>query len=210
MNPRRTAMLLMLAGSPAWGQPAPVTAPAAPPAGPVKRIFLPPPIKWDNAMLNFSSALQQTATDFANLTGGLAFGMSLAQVNALLPDPYPGLVWADLPLANEYPGEARYFGVPLDRAGPLRMNPTGCIGAASYLVLLFTRQGLFRLSYRLIADRNCPDTNEAAQSIFARFVPITQAVAMSARYRTGNAQVVDVTDPTVGYMAPVRWRQVSN
>jgi hypothetical protein len=33
---------------------------------------------------------------------------------------------------------------------------------------------------------------------------------MSARYRTGNAQVVDVTDPTVGYMAPVRWRQVSN
>lgn len=200
-------MLLMLATSPAWGQPAPVTAPAGPPA---KRIFLPPPIKWDNTMLNYSSALQQTATDFANLTGGLAFGMSPSQVNALLPDPYPGLAWVGLPLANEYPGDARYFGVPLDRAGPLRMDPTGCTGAASYLVLLFTSQGLFRLSYRLIADKSCPDTNEAAQSIFARFVPITQAVVMSARYRTGNAQVVDVTDPTVGYMAPVRWRQVSN
>jgi hypothetical protein len=90
------------------------------------------------------------------------------------------------------------------------MDPTGCTGAGSYLVLLFTSNGLFRLSYRLTADRDCADTNEAAQAIFARFVPITQAVAMSTRYRTGNAQVVDVTDPTVAYMASVRWRQVSN
>jgi len=104
----------------------------------------------------------------------------------------------------------RYVGVSLDRAGPLRMDPAGCTGAGSYLVLLFTSQGLVRLSYRLIADKGCTDTNEAAQSIFAQFVPITQAVAMSTRYRTGNAHVVDVTDPIVGYMAPVRWRQVSN
>lgn len=210
MDARRTAMLLMLAASQAYAQPAPTPAAPEPSSGPVKRIFLPPPVQWDNAMLNFSSALQQTATDFANLTGGLAFGMSAAQVNASLPDPYPGLSWTDLPLANEYPGEVRYFGVPLDRAGALRMNPTGCTGGTSYLVLLFTDKGLFRLSYRLIADKGCTDTNEAAQSIFARFVPITQAVVMSARYRTGNAQVVDVTDPTVAYMASVRWRQVSN
>jgi hypothetical protein len=90
------------------------------------------------------------------------------------------------------------------------MDPAGCTGSASYLVLLFTRQGLFRLSYRLIADKGCTDTDEAAQSIFARYVPITQAVVMSARYRTGSAQVVDVTDPTVGYLASTRWRQVSN
>jgi hypothetical protein len=211
MGPRRTAMLLMLAASQACAQPAPsVIAPPAANVGSVKRIFLPPPVQWDNAMLNFSPALQQTATDFANLTGGLAFGMSPTEVNARLPDPYPGLVWSDLPLANEYPGEVRYFGVPFDRAGPLRMDPTGCTGGTSYLVFLFTRQGLFRLSYRLIADKDCTDTNDAAQSIFARYVPITQAVVMSTRYRTGNAHVVDVTDPTTGYLAPTRWRQVSN
>ncbi|HEX4367852.1 MAG TPA: hypothetical protein VH023_13535 [Rhodopila sp.] len=218
MNPRRIAMLLMSVASPALMGPVStwpalaqqVPATAGPSAEPVERILLPPPIQWDNGMLNFSPALPQTARDFANLTGGLAFGMSPAQVNALLPDPYPGLAWSDLPLANEYPGEVRYFGVTLDRAGPLRMDPVGCTGAGSYLVLLFTSNGLFRLSYRLIADKNCTDTNAAAQSIFARFVPITQAIAMSTRYRTGNANVVEVTDPTVAYMAFVRWRRVSN
>ena len=86
MSPRRTAMLLMLAASPACAQPAATPVlPAA--AGSVERIFTPPPVQWDNAMLSFRPALQQTATDFANLTGGIAFGMSPGQVNALLPDP---------------------------------------------------------------------------------------------------------------------------
>jgi hypothetical protein len=212
MGPCRTALLLMLAASQASAQPAaaPVIAPPAASPEPAKRIFVPPPVQWDNAMLSFRPALQQTATDFANLTGGLAFGMSPAQVNARLPDPLPGLSWNDLPMANEYPGEVRYFGVPVNRIGSLRVDAAGCSGAGSYLVLLFSSRGLFRLSYRLIADKGCADTDEAAQAIFARYVLIGQTVAMSARYRTGKAAVVDITDPTAGYLIPTRWRQGIN
>jgi hypothetical protein len=217
MDVRRTAFLLMLAASTASAQP-PATQPpttsaaldaqARGPSGdPVKRIFTPPPVQWDNAMLSFRPALPQTATDFANLTGGIAFGMSPAEVNAHLPDPYPGLSWETLAMANEYPGEVRYFGAPIDRTGSLGTAPGACSGAASYLVFLFTSNGLFRLSYRLTADKSCTDTDEAAQAVFARYVPISQAVAMSVRYRTGTTNVVDITDPTAITMTPVRWRQ---
>jgi hypothetical protein len=205
IGPRRLAMLLVLAAGHASAQPASSAG-----AVPVKRIFLPPPVQWDISMLSFRPALQQTATDFANLTGGLAFGMSPAAVNALLPDPYPGLSWSGLPMANEYPGEVRYFGAPIDRVGALRMGLTACPGGASYVVFLFTSNGLFRLSYRLIADKTCADTNEAAQAVFARYVPISQSVAISVRYQTGKTEVVDITDPTAGYLIPTRWQQAVN
>jgi hypothetical protein len=213
MGPRRTAMLLMLAASPACAQPAAApaaAASAAPRPEPAKPIFLPPPLQWDSAMASSRPALQQTATDFANLTGGIAFGLSPSQVNVRLPDPYPGLSWDRLPAANEYPGEVRYFGVPLERAGTLRMGLAECAGAGSYVVLLFTGNGLFRLSYRLTPDRTCTDTNAAAQAIFARYVTIGETVALSVRYRTGATQVVDVTDPTAGYLIPTRWHQETN
>jgi hypothetical protein len=214
MGPRRIAMLLMLAASQACAQPAASPAASPPPPNPsgepVKRIFVPPPVQWDNAMLSFRPALPQTAADFASLTGGITFGLSPSQVNARMPERYPNLSWNDLPLANEYPGEVRYFGLPIDRAGPLRPDFGGCPGRTSYVVLLFSEKGLFRLSYRLIADNGCADTNEAAQAIFAHYVPIGQTVAMSARYRTGRTQVVDVTDPTAGYLIPTRWRQGAN
>lgn len=218
MGLRRIAMLLMLAASQACAQPAPTaptqSAPAAPAltasSAPGRRIFVPPPVQWDNAMSTFRPALQQGATDFANLTGGLAFGMGPVAVNAKLPDPYPGLSWNGLPMANEYPGEVRYFGAPIDRVGILRTGITACTGAASYLVFLFNGNGLFRLSYRLTPDRTCADTNEAAQEVFARYVPVGQTVALSVRYRTGKTQVVDVTDPTAGYLIPTRWGQGIN
>jgi hypothetical protein len=211
MGPRRTAMLLMLAASQACAQPvAPPVATLPTGAEPARRILLPPPIQWDNAMLSFRPALQQTASDFAILTGGIAFGMSPSRVNARLPEPYPNLSWDELQLANEYPGEVRYFGVPLDRAGALRTGLTGCPGAASYVVLLFNDKGLFRLSYRLTADKTCTDTGQAAQSIFARYVPIDQGLALTIRYRTIRTQVVDVTDPTAGYLTPIRWHQAVN
>jgi hypothetical protein len=217
MGPRRTAMLLILAAGPACAQPAastPIPAPPAatspaPPAAitPAGRILLPPPLQWDSAMQSFRPALQQTATDFATLTGGLAFGMSPASLNTTLPQPLPTLSWNNLTLANEYPGEARYVGIPLAAAGTLRMDLTACTGTASYLVFLFNPNGLLRLSYRLAADKSCPDTNEAAQQIFSHYVPLGPRVAFSVRYRTGKTQVVDVTDPTAGYVMAVRWRQ---
>lgn len=213
MGPRRIAMLLTLAAGPACAQPAsppPVPAPtnATPPQ--TRRIFLPPPLQWDSEMLSYRPALQQTAADFANLTGGLAFGMSPTQINAKLAEPYPGMSWGALTLANEYPGEVRYFGVPIAAAGKLRMDVTACTGAGSYIVFLFSTTGLFRLSYRLLTDKTCDDTNDAAQQIFGRYVPLAQSVAGSVRYRAGRTQVVDITDPSAGYLTPIRWRQGFN
>jgi hypothetical protein len=206
MDPRVISVLLVIAAGPALAQQA---------AAPAKRIFTPPPLQWDHAMLSFRPALQQTATDFANLTGGMAFGMSPTEVNARLPDPYPGLSWSGLPIANEYPGEVRYFGAPIERAGPLRMDLKACAGATSYVVFLFSSRGLFRLSYRLSSDPvakvgGCADTVEAARELFARYVPLGQTVALSVRYRTGKTEVVDVSDPTAGYLIPTRWRQGIN
>jgi hypothetical protein len=202
-------MLLMLAAGPACAQPAPPPPQAAPVAetGSGQHILLPPPLQWDNAMLSYHSALQQSATDFLNLTGGLAFGMSPSALNAKLPEPYPDLSWAGLALANEYPGEARRFGVPIRAAGALRMDVSACTGATSYLVFLFKANGLFRLSYRLTPDKTCTDTNEAARQIFARYIPLGPSVAYSVRYRTGKTQVVDITDPAADTLVPVRWRQ---
>ena len=195
MGSRRTAMLLMLVAAPLCAEPA------------AKPIFTPPPMQWDKAMLSYRPALQQTAADFANLTGGIAFGMSPGDLNAKLPEPYPGLSWNALALANEYPGEVRYFGVPLTAGGVLRMDVASCPGSASYIVFMFSPKGLFRVSYRLVADKVCVDTNAAAQEIFGRYVLIGQGVALSLRYRTGKTEVVDISDPTAGFLIPVRWRQ---
>lgn len=194
-------MMLGLLAGPAFAQPA-----DAPPT----HIYQPPPVRWDNKMLSFRSALQQTPTDFANLTGGIAFGKSATEINASLPDPLPGLVWNGLPMANEYAGEVRYFGVPFDSAGSLRMDIQACTGAASYVVFLFKGTALFRFSYRLLADKACPDTSEAARQIFERYVPIGPGVALSVRYHTGTTEVVDITDPNAGYLIPTRWRQGIN
>lgn len=217
MWPGRTAMLLILAAGQACAQTAPKVETRTAPlptqtesARPVKRIFVPPPVQWDNAMVSFGPALQQTSSDFGILTAGITFGMTAAQVNARLADPYPGLSWNGLPMANEYPGEVRYLGLPMASAGALRMGLTACVGRSSYVVFLFSRNGLFRLSYRLFTDKACADTSQAAQEIFARIVPIGQIVALSVRYQSGTTQIVDITDPTAGYLIPTRWRQGSN
>lgn len=203
MGPNRIALLLMLGAGQAYAQTPAATAVTTS----TRPIFLPAPVQWDVDMLSFHPALSQTASDFANLTGGLAFGMSAADLNATLPDPYPGMSWNALTLANEYPGEVRYFGVPIAAVGALRMGMTACAGSGSYLVFLFRREGLFRLSYRLVADKTCADPNPAAEQIFGRYVTLGQQVALSVRYRAGTSQVVDITDPTAGYLTSVRWRQ---
>jgi hypothetical protein len=210
MAPRRTAMLLLLAASQVCGQPAAMLLAATVPPEAVKPIFVPPPMQWDQSISGFRPALQQTPDDFYNLTGGVAFGMSPAALNARLPDPYPVMSWNALAMANEYPGEARYFSTPIPGAGPLRMGAAACTGATSYLVFLFSSRGLFRLSYRLIADKNCTDTGDAAREIFARYVTIGQTVALSVRYKTGRAEIVEITDPLAGYLNPIRWRQGGN
>lgn len=172
------------------------------------RIFSPPPTRWDRPMINGAPALHQGQSDLVALTGGVFFGLLPREVNALLPAPTPGIGWGMLPQAAEFPGDVRYFWVPFQDAGPLRMGSKRCVGAGSYLVFLFTEKGLFRLSYRLVPDRACPSVNETARDVFGRYVTIDSRVALTMRYRTGSAEVVDVTDPGASFLIPVRWYQV--
>lgn len=199
------ALPLLLAAAPAFAQLLPPPVPQAPPAP--LHILLPPPVQWTHDMLNYTPALRQTGSDLANLTNGVKFGMTPEELNATLPDPLPRQQLADLPLANEYPDEVHYFGVPIAAAGGLRMNVAACMGNGSYVVFLFSSKGLFRISYRLVSDKSCPDTSRAARAVLAAYVPLGLSVALSSRYRTVSTEVVDITDPGASFLIPVRWHQ---
>ena len=203
MGWREIVLLLMLASARAGAQPPVVSG--ADVTG--RTIFLPPPVRWDSAMLSNRPVARQTPMDFANVTGGLAFGLSPATLNGRLAKPYPGLAWNALSLAAEYADDVRAFALTLDAANPLRAAVTACTGQRASVVLLFSRRGLFRLSYRLPEDQGCPDTGEAARQILGRYVPVSQSVALSMRYRSGATEVVDITDPAAGELISTRWRQ---
>jgi hypothetical protein len=177
--------------------------PAAP--AETKRIFIIPPSQWDHTMSRDQPAQVLGPSDLANLTGGLVFGLSPGEVNAKLPTPSPGIEWATLPSANEYPDDVRYFWVRLDAVREPRDGISGCVGANSYIVFLFRSRGLFRISWRLLPDNDCSSTRAAAEDIYARYLTIDGAVALTTRYRAGNAEAVEVTDPTVDYLIPYRW-----
>jgi hypothetical protein len=174
------------------------------------RIYLPPPLQWDIAMFTPKPALQQMASDFGLLTGGIVFGMTPGAANARLPNPLPSQTWNTLQSANEYPGEVRYFWLRLNDLPGWLGPATGCIGDASYVVFLFSPRGLFRLSFRLLPDPSCSDTTDAALRLFARYVTIGPTVALSVHYRTRDAQVVDVTDPSASFLIPTRWQMSGN
>jgi hypothetical protein len=206
----RAAALALLAAAlarPAAAQPQAAPAGTQPPAAASIRILQPPPVQWERTMLTNRPALDQSAADFARMAGGIAFGMIPAEVNARLPDPYPGLSWSALPVAGEFTGEVRYFWARLDGAAPLLAGLDHCAGAGSTVVFLFTSRGLFRLSYRFLPDKACPDVSEAARDILARYVTLGRGVALSTRYRTRVTEVVDITDPAAGALLPVRYRQ---
>jgi len=171
-----------------------------------KRIMITPPLQWDSDMAAFRPALHQTASDFGYATGGILFGMTAPEVNQLLPDPAPGLTWAGLPPANEYPEEIRYFWVRMDGAGTLRAAAELCDGSESHIVFLFRARGLFRLSYRFIPDETCPDVTRAVDAVFDRYTRLGLDIARSVHYRNGRVEVVDISDPAAAYLIPIRWR----
>jgi hypothetical protein len=145
------------------------------------------------------------SSDLANLTGGIVFGLSPSEVNAKLPIPAPGVEWADLPFAGEYPDEVRYFWVRLDAARQPRDGIDPCAGANSYVVFLFRNRALFRISWRLLPDAACPSTHPAAEDIYARYLAIDGAAVVASHYRAGKAEVVEITNPNVDYLMPYRW-----
>jgi hypothetical protein len=144
-------------------------------------------------------------TDIGNLTGGIVFGLSPIEVNGRLPAAAPGIEWADLPFANEYPDDVRYFWVRLDAMRELRDGITACAGANSYVVFLFRPRGLFRISWRLLPDDDCPSPRAAAEDIYARFLAIDRAASLATHYRAGRAEAVEITDPNASYLTPYRW-----
>ncbi len=206
---RRPAFALMLLAplgvvAPTWAAPA-WTAPGQAPDA-VLHILVPPPTKWDHQMLATHPALNQTVSNFKAITGGIAFGMPPAGVNAKLPVPEPGIAWTSLPQATEFQDDVRYFWTRLDGVHELRAGATACAGAGSYIVFLFQQRGLFRVSYRLTPDAACPNVAAAADEIFGRYVGIAQDIAQSVHYRVGTMEVVDITDPTAGELVGVRWQ----
>ncbi|HXT79389.1 MAG TPA: hypothetical protein VN702_07490 [Acetobacteraceae bacterium] len=183
------------------------TAPALPVRAqqPAKRILAMPALQWDSTLSSFHTARHQTIADFSALTGGVGFGMSPSEVDNALADPLHGVSWDSLPKSADFTDDIRSFQLPLARAAGLRTGIAGCTGTDSTVVLLFRRQGLFRISYRFFPDASCRDVSGAASDIFARFVGIDRSVALAVHYRTGSADVVDVNDPGVSYLVPIRW-----
>jgi hypothetical protein len=172
-----------------------------------KRLLAVPPIQWDVGGGTFRPAYRQGATDFANLTGGLTYGLQPLAVNALLPEPRPPAAFNTLPLATEYPEDVRFFWIRLKSGSILDAGMKACVGEASYLVFLFRSRGLFSLSYRLIPDSACPGVANAANEIMAYYVRVDPTVALALHYRNGGAEVVDVVDPGSGHLRNVRWQQ---
>lgn len=195
-----SALLALLVGagslSPAAAQPAQVSKP----------ILSPPPSQWDHAMFSGRPLLSQTLSDLTAITDGIVFGMGPGEVNAHMPSPAKGVIWSALPQATEYQDDVRYFWIRFDDARDLRAGATACSGDDSYIVFLFQPRGLFRISFRLMPSPACPRTAEAAREIFKRYVAITTDLALSVHYRAGPMEIVDVTDPTAGYLLATRWQ----
>jgi hypothetical protein len=189
-----------------------VPAPArpAPPLGQaaiaVKRILPVPAMQWDADMLESHTVQHESTSDLANLTGGMAFGLSPGDVNRLLPQPASGIAWPNLPAANEFPEDVRYFWTRLAETQDLRAGIKSCAGANSYVVFLFREPGLFRVSYRLVPDLSCPDPSPATADVFARYLQVGRRIALTAHYVSGGVQIVDISDPTADTLLPVRWQ----
>ena len=171
-----------------------------------KTIFEIPPIQWDRLMLRDRPAQFHGPTELGRLTGGIVFGQSPGDVNARLPSPAPGIEWMRLSFAIEYSEDIRYFWTRLDAMRELRDGLTGCVGAGSYIVFLFREHGLLRMSWRLLPDAACPSTEQAAEGLYARYLSIDARAALASHYRAGPAHVVEITDPNMGYLVPVRWQ----
>ncbi len=170
-----------------------------------KRLFVAPPLRWNEALTRDRPAQTLGPSDLSNLTGGIVFGLSPGQVNARLPTPTSGIDWASLPSATEYPEDIRYFWVRLDAVHEANLGVRACAGAGSYVVFLFRERGLFRISWRLTGDADCPSPRAAAEDIFARYLAIDGPSALTVHYRPNKAEVVDVTDPGAGFLIPFRW-----
>ncbi len=171
-----------------------------------KTILALPAVQWNDMGVSWHYAAQQTPRDLARAMGGLIFGLKTDDVSQRLPKLGTDLRWSNLPVAREFPEEVRFVRMPMQAAGSLRPPGAACFGELSNLVLLFRDNALMRVSWRFLPDQACPDVHNAAESLYATFVPLAATLAVSTHYRTGSAEVVDVTDPVAGKLIAQRWQ----
>jgi len=161
-------------------------------------ILVLPPLQWDAMGVGAHIAVQRGADTLARLMGGLTFGLKPDDVGQHLPRIGGELHWKDLPTAKGFANDVRFVRMPMRDAGALRPPGTGCFGEPSDVVLLFRNGALFRVSWRFRPDRSCPSPHDAAEALYAGFVPLSSAVAISTHYSAAPVEVVDVTDPGAG------------
>ncbi len=171
-----------------------------------KRILVLPPLQWNAMGVAWHPVGQQTASDLARVMGGLTFGLKPEEASQHLPKLGAELRWSDLPLAKEFSGDVRVVRMPMQAAGTLRAPVAACFGAPSNVVLLFRNNALFRVSWRFLPDQSCPNPHDAAEELYAAYVALATTLAVSTHYRTGAAEVVDVTDPGAGPLIARRWQ----
>jgi hypothetical protein len=169
-----------------------------------KHILVLPPLQWDDMGVSWHPIGQETASDLARVMGGLRFGLKPEEVSQRLPKLGAELHWADLPVAKEFHADVRFVRMPMQEAGKLSPPVTACFGASSYLALLFHDNALFQVSWRFLPDQNCPNLHDAADAVYAVYVPLAATIAISTHYRTGAVEVVDVTAPDAGPLAAQR------
>jgi hypothetical protein len=170
-----------------------------------KRILVLPTRQWNDTASTWQYVALPSAGQINALLGGLHFGMTPEQVGQRLAGHSSALHWDDLPNANEYSSDVRYFWVPMQAADSLTGPIQSCFGDSSSVNLLFFRQALFRISWRFVPDQKCHDASEAAEDLYAAFMSIAPSVLISTRYANGPAEVVDVTAPNAGPLIAVRW-----
>ena len=187
--------------------PATAQAPAAAQtADTARRILVLPPLQWNETGASWHYATQQSVADLARIMAGLTFGLNLDEVSQRLPKLGATLHWADLPAAKEFSDDVRFVRVPMRVAAVLRAPVSACFGEPSHVVLLFRNKALFRVSWRFLPDQSCPSPRAAASQLYATFASLAMTVAYSVHYRTGSANVVDVTDPAAGSLIAQRWQ----
>jgi hypothetical protein len=188
-------LMLIMCGS-STAQPVVVTKP----------ILVLPTLQWTATASTWKYAVLPDAGQINALLGGLNFGMTPEEVGQHLPGRSSALHWDDLPDAKEYSKDVRYFWLPMQAADRLTGPIQSCYGAPSSVNLLFFNQALFRISWRFLPDQKCPDVSDAAEDLYAAFVPIAPSVVISTHYTNGPAEVVDVTAPNAGPLISVRWQ----
>jgi hypothetical protein len=172
-----------------------------------KRILVLPPLQWDAMGVASYPVTQQAASDLAQVMGGLRFGLKPEEVSQHLPTLGAALHWSDLSSAKDLSEDVRFIRMPMRGAGAQRAPVTACFGEPNNVVLLFRDNTLFRISWRFQPDQSCPNTQDAAEQLYAPYVLLTATLAVTTRYRVGSAEVVDVADPGAGPSNAQRWRE---